>query len=133
MFHDEMGSGTTWTLCAALLRILLFVGRCGDNSELMRDSTKPSDLLMESQNLRTRWVSERSCESRNMGNMDGSTCCMCLKKEGIAIYYTMQCCRSGMFIRNPPPPPPPPPGSRFFFHSGPRIQDPTTTIIGVKK
>jgi hypothetical protein len=59
MFHDEMGSGTTWTLSAALLRILLFVGRCGDNSELVRDSTKPSDLLMESQNLRTRWVTER--------------------------------------------------------------------------
>ncbi len=45
---------------------LAVLGRCGDNSELVRDSTKPSDLLMESQNLRTRWATERRPASQEI-------------------------------------------------------------------
>jgi hypothetical protein len=121
MFHVEIRSSQTWALCAALLRILLLVGRCGDNSELVRDSTKPSDLLMESQNLRTRWV----LRVKKYGKYGWKYILYVFKKK-IKLQYIITCsvadpgCLSGTRIL-------------IFFHSGPRIQDPTTTIIGVKK
>jgi hypothetical protein len=115
MFHVEIRSSQTWALCAqcaALLRILLLVGRFGDNSELVRDSTKPSDLLMESQNLRTRWVSERGPASQETWEiwMEVHAVCVLKKKE---LQFIIPCsvadpgCLSGT--------PPPTPRIQIFF------------------
>jgi hypothetical protein len=77
---------------------------------------------MESQNLRTRWVTERGSAGQEIW-VEVHVVCV-LKK--IKLQYIITCsfadpgCLSGTRIL-------------IFFHSAPRIQDPTTTIKGVKK